>query len=85
MGNLPWPAVPRSQRTAGRPHALRTTRNRTKPMSSPFRRHKQRVLAIRAGTAASAPGTAPAEPDATTPEAKNMRPCACCSTTTCAR
>jgi hypothetical protein len=37
-------------------------------MSSPFRRHKQRVQAIRAGTAASAPGTAPAEPDATTPE-----------------
>jgi hypothetical protein len=39
-------------------------------MSSPFRRHKQRVQAIRAGTAPSIDSTAPDEPDTTTPEGK---------------
>lgn len=39
-------------------------------MSSPFRRHKQQVLAIRAGTAAPAPGAAPAPPDMGTPEGR---------------
>jgi hypothetical protein len=39
-------------------------------MSSPFRRHKQRVQAIRAGAAPSVDSTAPAEPDTSTPEGK---------------
>ncbi|WP_179505648.1 MULTISPECIES: phage terminase small subunit [unclassified Sphingomonas] len=39
-------------------------------MSSPFRRHKQRVQAIRAGAAPSTQSTAPAEPDTSTPEGK---------------
>jgi hypothetical protein len=39
-------------------------------MSSPFRRHKQHVLAIRAGTAAPAIGAAPAPPDASTPQGR---------------
>jgi hypothetical protein len=39
-------------------------------MSSPFRRHKQRVQAIRAGAAPSTESAAPAEPDTSTAEGK---------------